>query len=265
MEMSPTYNYFLVALSYFVAVFGSFVSLQLVKGMRESSHNHRFKWIAAAACALGGGAIWAMHFIGMLAYEASMDIAYAPGLTFMSLALAVIVVGAGLSFLSMHRQSFLHLLGAGIITGLGVASMHYTGMEAMVMAADMSYDTTLVSVSIGIAIVAATAALWLAFNLDGTLQMVAASFIMGLAVCGMHYTGMAAMTMTPSNSHVHVASSVAPLTLGLLIFCFSMLLLVTCLIVTLVQLNRRMYAELEAELDDDLADEAPAAKEMTPA
>lgn len=251
MEMAPSYNYFLVALSYFIAVFGSFVGLQLVKGMRASDNNARFKWIATAALALGGGAIWAMHFIGMLAYEALMDVVYAPGLTFMSLALAVIVVGAGLSFLSMHRQSFLHLLLAGTITGLGVATMHYTGMEAMVMAADMSYDSTLVAASIAIAIVAATAALWLAFNLDGTRQMIGASFIMGLAVCGMHYTGMAAMTMTPNGSHVHVESSVAPMTLGLLIFCFSMLLLVTCLIVTLVQLNHRMYAELEAEDDAD--------------
>lgn len=254
MEMAPSYNYFLVALSYSISVFGSYVGLQLVRGMRASDDQSRLKWVITAALALGGGAIWAMHFIGMLAYETSMEVVYTPSLTFMSLALAVIVVGAGLFFLSMHRTSIVHLLIAGTLTGLGVATMHYTGMEAMVMAADMSYDSTLVGISIVIAVVAATAALWLAFNLQGNAQMIGASFIMGLAVCGMHYTGMAAMTMTHNNSQIAIESTIAPMTLGLLIFCFSMLLLVLCLIVTLTQLNRRMYAELEAEDDEDSED-----------
>ncbi len=262
MELAPSYNIFLVALSYVISVFGSFVGLQLVRGMRTSDESHRFKWVAAAALALGGGAIWAMHFIGMLAYETPMDVGYDSGLTFMSLALAVVVVGAGLFFLSMHTQSIVHLLIAGVLTGLGVASMHYAGMEAMVMPADMHYDSTLVGASVGIAIVAATAALWLAFNLEGNKQMIGASFIMGLAVCGMHYTGMAAMTMTGHDHGVVIESTIAPLTLGLLIFCFSMLLLVLCLIVTLVQLNRRMYAELEAE-DDDEQDSAALASLKT--
>lgn len=260
MEMAPSYNIFLVALSYVISVFGSYVGLQLVRGMRASAESSRLKWVIAAALALGGGAIWAMHFIGMLAYETPMEVVYAPGLTFISLALAVLVVGIGLFILSMHRQSIIHLLIAGNLTGLGVASMHYTGMEAMVMGADMSYDSTLVGVSIGIAIVAATAALWLAFNLEGNRQMIGASFIMGLAVCGMHYTGMAAMTMSGHNNEIVVASGIAPMTLGLLIFCFSMLLLVLCLIVTLVQLNRRMYAELEAEDDDEDDTEVGALK-----
>lgn len=248
MEMAASYNIFLVALSYIISVFGSYVGLQLVRGIRTSDSYSRLKWVAIAALVLGGGAIWAMHFIGMLAYETSLEIAYAPGLTFISLAVAVIVVGAGLFFLSLHRQSITHLLVAGTLTGLGVASMHYVGMEAMVMAADMSYDSRLVGASIVIAIVAATAALWLAFNLKGNTQMIGASFVMGLAVCGMHYTGMAAMTMTGHEHEVAVESTIPPMTLGLLIFCFSMLLLVVCLVITLVQLNRQMYAELE---DDD--------------
>ena len=263
MEMTPSYNIFLVALSYVISVFGSFVGLQLVRGMRTSDESSRFKWVATAALALGGGAIWAMHFIGMLAYETPMDVGYDAGITFLSLALAIVVVGAGLFFLSMHTQSLGYLLIAGILTGLGVASMHYAGMEAMVMAADMTYDTTLVGISIVIAMVAATAALWLAFNLEGSKQMVGASFVMGLAVCGMHYTGMAAMTMTGHDHAVLIESTIAPMTLGLLIFCFSMLLLVLCLIVTLVQLNRRMYAELEAEDDDDQSDPAMASLKPT--
>ncbi|MBU2983927.1 hypothetical protein KO528_01070 [Saccharophagus degradans] len=251
--MEASYNWFLVALSFFVAVFGSFTSLQLMRGMRGTEGGAKIAWIISAAFALGGGAIWTMHFIGMIAYETNMPMGYSAGLTALSLMIAVGVVGIGIFLLSKSQNSLLVLLVAGVITGLGVASMHYTGMAAMVMAADMVYDNILFSVSIVIAIVAATAALWLAFNLEGNMQMFAASVVMGVAVCGMHYTGMAAMTMVPNGQAIEIESTVAPLTLGLFIFCFSMLLLVLSLIVTLSQLQKRMYEEFDD--DDDEEDE----------
>lgn len=254
-EMEASYNWFLVALSFFVAVFGSFTSLQLMRGMRGAEGGARIGWIISAAFALGGGAIWTMHFIGMIAYETNMPMGYSAGLTFLSLVIAVFVVGVGIFILSKSQSSLLVLLVAGGITGLGVASMHYTGMAAMVMSADLVYDKILFGASIVIAVVAATAALWLAFNLEGTMQMFAASVVMGVAVCGMHYTGMAGMTMVPNSEAIAVDSTVAPLTLGLFIFCFSMLLLVLSLIVTLSQLQKRMYEEFDDE--DDEEDEMP--------
>ena len=123
----------------------------------------------------------------------------------------------------------------------------------MIVAADISYDTTLFSLSLVIAVVAATAALWLAFNLQGTLLITGASVVMGIAVCGMHYTGMAAMIMTPNGEQVALNSGMEPLTLGLFIFCFSMLLLVLSLIVTLSQLQKRMYEQLEDD-DEEIVD-----------
>jgi NO-binding membrane sensor protein with MHYT domain len=256
MEMEATYNYFLVALSFLVSVFGSYTGLLLMRGARDAKGKSAIAWILAAAFALGGGAIWTMHFIGMIAYEVpSMEMAYDPVLTFASLALAVGVVGLGIFLLSKNQQSILVLLVAGVITGLGVATMHYTGMEAMVMAADMEYDSTIFAISIVIALVAATAALWLAFNTKSGIQMFAASVVMGLAVCGMHYTGMASMTMVHNGQEVDVSSSIAPLTLGLFIFCFTMLVLVLSLIVTLSQLQKRMYEQMEDE-EDDAMDEA---------
>ena len=188
-----------------------------------------------------------MHFIGMIAYETSMAVAYDPLLTFVSLIIAVSFVGIGIVILGRNQDSIALLLIAGVITGLGVASMHYSGMAAMIMPAKMHYDSTLVIVSIVIALVAATTALWLAFNLDGTLQMMIASVVMGIAVCGMHYTGMAAMSMTPIENAPAVSAGIQPLTLGLFIFCFSMLLLILSLIVTMSQLQKRMYEELEEE------------------
>lgn len=258
MEMEATYNYFLVALSFFVSVFGSYTGLQLTRGSRDTSGKIAFGWIIAAAFALGGGAIWTMHFIGMIAYEMPhMEVAYDPGLTFVSLLVAVAVVGLGLYLTSVKQGSILVLLIAGIITGLGVATMHYTGMEAMVMAADMVYDDTLFAVSIAIALVAATAALWLAQNTKSGMQMFGASLVMGIAVCGMHYTGMAAMDMVPNGEVIDISSSIEPLTLGLFIFCFTMLILVLSLIVTLSQLQKRMYEEFEEEDEEELEDSTP--------
>ena len=254
MIVESSHNVILVALSFLVAVFGSFTSLQLMRGIRTDDGKSKIGWILGAACALGGGAIWTMHFIGMIAYESSMEVCYDPLLTFASLAIAIAVVAAGIFMLSKNPKSIPILLIAGVITGLGVASMHYAGMEAMIMAADMSYDTTLFSLSIVIAVVAATAALWLAFNLEGGWQMFGASILMGVAVCGMHYTGMASMTMTMNHEVIAIESSIEPLTLGLFIFCFSMMLLVLSLIVTLSQLQKRMYEELEDDDDDERID-----------
>ena len=257
-ELETSYNWFLVGLSFFVAVFGSYTSLQLMRGIRTVGDKAKTLWIIAASFALGGGAIWTMHFIGMIAYQTPMEIGYAPGLTFFSLLVPVALAGVGITLLSKRPDSFLVLIVAGIITGFGVVSMHYSGMAAMVMPADISYDPTLFTASIVIAIVAATAALWLAFNLEGNVQMLAASVVMGIAVCGMHYTGMAAMKMVPNGATVEVGSSIDPLTLGLFTFCFTMLLLVLSLIVTLSQLQKRMYESLDD--DDDDVEESHLAK-----
>lgn len=250
-HIDPSYNLFLVALSFCVSVFGSYTGLLLVKAAQSSTHN-KTAWILAAAVALGGGAIWTMHFIGMLAYDTGMPVNYDPLITFASLAIAVVVVGLGLFFVAGNQNSIARLLIAGIITGLGVASMHYSGMYAMNMAASMSYDPTLFTLSIVIALVAATAALWLAFNLEGNAKMLGAALVMGIAVCGMHYVGMTAMQMESMDHAAHIEEGIKPLTLGLFIFCFSMLLLVLCLIVGMAQLSRKMYEAMETE---DAADD----------
>lgn len=245
MEMEASYNWFLVLLSFFISVFGSFTGLQLTNGMKSSKSGPSITWIIAAAVSLGGGAIWTMHFIGMLAYQVPMDVGYTPGLTFLSLLIAVVAVGIGIYIAVSGKLSVVRLLGAGLFTGLAVASMHYIGMEAMVMPGTMEYDHVLVGISLVIAIVAATVALWLAVNLKGTALMLGSAVIMAIAVCGMHYTGMAAMTMVHDHDaeQMIIENSMSPMTMGLFIFCASMLLLVICLIMSLNQLSNRMEEE----------------------
>ena len=246
MEMEASYNWFLVILSFLVSVFGSFTGLQITNGMKSSKTGPSLLWIVAAAVSLGGGAIWTMHFIGMLAYQVPMDVGYTPGLTFASLLIAIISVGIGIYIAVSGKLSIVRLLGAGVFTGLAVASMHYIGMKAMVMpGSTMEYNSTLVAASLVIAVVAATVALWLAVNLKGSLLMLGSAVIMAVAVCGMHYTGMAAMTMKHDHDaeQIIIENSMTPMTMGLFIFCASMLLLVICLIMSLNQLSNRMEEE----------------------
>ena len=77
--------------------------------------------------------------------------------------------------------------------GLGVASMHYLGMGAVRVQASLSYNPGLVAASVIIAVIAGTAALWMALRLDSVWSTFIASLIAGVAVNGMHYTGMAAV------------------------------------------------------------------------
>jgi NO-binding membrane sensor protein with MHYT domain len=199
--MSPataTYDLPLVALSYVISVFGAYTALQLAVAIPTATGKALWGWLFGAAAAMGGGAIWSMHFIAMLAYKMPMQVSYGTGLTLASLAVAIVVTGIGLYVVGRGEGGALRLAGGGLFTGLGVGSMHYTGMAAMVMPATLSYRPLLFVLSLVIAVVASIAALWLAFNLRGNWQMFGSAFVMGAAVCGMHYTGMAAAIITPS-------------------------------------------------------------------
>jgi NO-binding membrane sensor protein with MHYT domain len=134
-----------------------------------------------------------MHFTGMVAYRLPVPITYDVGLTLVSLVAAILISGVALYFAG-GRGGFRvgGWVFGSILTGLGVCVMHYMGMYAQVMRATLAWNYTTVGISVVIAVAAAGAALWLAFNLRSFVLRVMAAFVMGLAVCAMHYTGMAA-------------------------------------------------------------------------
>jgi NO-binding membrane sensor protein with MHYT domain len=195
--MKGSFNLVLVALSYAVSVFGSYVGLALVSKITNLRNTLDRVCLVGAAIALGGGAIWSMHFIGMLAYQSPMPVAYDPNLTIISMVVAILFTGIGAYLVIRQKQlRLVTLVGAGVVMGLGVAAMHYTGMSAVQMAGTMHNDPTIVALSVVIAIVASTAALWIAFHVRTTALKIVSAFVMGAAVCGMHYTAMFGMTMT---------------------------------------------------------------------
>ena len=202
------YNPALVGLSIVIAVFASYAALDLGARVRKPDVGPRWAWGAGAAVAMGGG-IWAMHFVGMIAFEMGMPAAYDLGLTLLSLLIAVGVTAAALAWVAVRGTGMQALLVAGPLMGVGVAAMHYTGMAAMRVPGNLAFDPAIVAVSVAIAVTAATAALWLTFRRNRPWQKLAAACVMGLAVAGMHYTGMAAATFTAEEAGAHAAHTTA--------------------------------------------------------
>jgi diguanylate cyclase (GGDEF)-like protein/PAS domain S-box-containing protein len=195
-HLQSSHNPGLVILSVLISVFASYTALDLTGRARASKGGKRAIWLAASAVAMGGG-IWSMHFVAMLAFHLGMPISYDVWLTFLSFVVAVAVTGVGLSTVIHGSGRLTSLLLGGIFMGIGVASMHYTGMAAMRMQASIAYEPFLFVLSVLIAIVASVVALWLAFHLRAFWQKAAAAGVLGAAVCGMHYTAMAAAIYTP--------------------------------------------------------------------
>jgi len=195
--MTSTYNLWLVGLSVFVAMSVSYTALRLASRVASSERRQARLWLAAGAVAMGVG-IWTMHFIGMLAFSLPVPLAYHVPTTLGSLAISIVTSGFALAITSGAKLTLRRLSGAAVLMGSGISAMHYMGMAAIAIVPGISYDVLTVALSVGIAVAASFAALWLFFRLRNgdsgrqTLTRVAAAVVMGLAISGMHYTGMAA-------------------------------------------------------------------------
>ena len=185
----------LVSLSVIVAIFASYTALHLATRLRHSQGRVRVVWVGAASIALGGG-IWAMHFVAMLAFSLSgITITYDPFVTLISLVLPIAVTGFGFVVVA-RRSDGLALAVSGVVMGLGIVAMHYTGMAAVRFNGTLHHEHSWVLISVLIAVGAATAALWLAFQKTNLPQRLLAAVVMGFAISGMHYSAMAGAVFT---------------------------------------------------------------------
>ncbi|MFL6670976.1 MAG: histidine kinase [Burkholderia ambifaria] len=201
--MHGTYDPLLVLLSLVIATLASYTALDLAAFI-SLLDNPKLKraWLGGGAAAMGTG-IWSMHFVGMLALSLPIPLGYALPDTVASLVIAVLVSYFALNIVTRARLSRRRLLAGGALMGAGIVGMHYTGMAAMRMAPGIRYDPVLFAASIGIAVIASTAALWMAQALrvqqarHATALRIGAALIMGIAITGMHYTAMAAAHFAP--------------------------------------------------------------------
>jgi signal transduction histidine kinase/ActR/RegA family two-component response regulator len=236
----------LVLVSFIAALMSSYAALDMAERLRGATGKARQFWLGMSGLTLGLG-VWSMHFIGMTAYQAPMRQDYALGLTLLSGVVAVVAVTGGL-WLTAGRASILRLLMAGPVVGLGVAVMHYMGMAALDTTGEVVYRPGVFSISILIALTAATAALWLASNVRRAWQRLLAAVVMAFAICGMHYTGMAGTVITYDPGHEAIADLMVSKGLLATIVAVGVSgLLVAGLL--MVFLDRRMEALAHAEAD----------------
>jgi NO-binding membrane sensor protein with MHYT domain len=230
-------------LAYAVSCLGAFLGLRCVTRASYYLGRARARWLAVAATAIGATGIWAMHFIAMLGFAVpGQEITYNVPITIASMLIAIVVVGAGLLIVGFGDGGPRRLLAGGLIVGIGVAAMHYLGMAAMVMPDSMSYSTPLFIASVAIAVIAGTTALWIGTWIRGIAATAGASLIMGVAVSGMHYTGMAAMRLhagqMPGMPGAGGDSFLLPLLLGITLITFVLTLTIS-------------LSPTEAEIRDD--------------
>ncbi len=240
-----TFGWVTPAFAYGLSFLGSFLGLAATARARISSESRvRSRWLVLAAWSIGGTGIWAMHFVAMIGFSVTGSaVRFDVPTTIASWLIAVIVVGVGLFIVGYGTPSVFKVGFAGLLTGLGVAAMHYTGMSAMRVNGSIGYDRTTVLVSIVIAVVAATAALWVTVVVHRLAALLAASAIMAVAVNGMHFTGMTAM-------HVHLNATPSDLA-GLNPLSFLVPVVIFVLLVVIALGYALLAAPSEADLTAD--------------
>jgi PAS domain S-box-containing protein len=202
-----------------------------------------------------GGGIWAMHFVAMLAFIFPLPIRHDLRLTGISLVLPIVASGVG--FALVHRRSGrpLDIALGGLLVGGGIAAMHYTGIAAMRVPADLRYESAYVAGSVLIAIGAATFALWLSLRDRKLPVTIGAAVAMGLAVAGMHYTGMAAARWVPwpttPDTHAGFVAhgpAVEPAGLATGVAVATFLILLLALVASMIDRRISALAERESAL-----------------
>jgi diguanylate cyclase (GGDEF)-like protein len=243
----------LVVISLFVAILASYTALDLAGRIATTKGRAVYLWIAGGALAMGVG-VWSMHFIGMLALRLPFALGFDVGITALSLLIAILSSGFALWLVSQQRLPLWQLAFGALVMGAGISSMHYTGMAAMRMTPGIDYDPALFGASLLIAVVASGAALWIAFNLRRNTPYVrftraGAAVVMGVAIVGMHYTGMAAAQFADDSFCGAALSGLSGKGLDYLVLVTSLSVLIIALLTSL--LDARLEART-AVLADSL-------------
>jgi PAS domain S-box-containing protein len=213
-----SYNYALVSLSVFIAIFASYAALDLAGRVTAAGGWTRAAWLLGGAGAMGTG-IWSMHYIGMLAFILPIPVAYHWPTVLLSLFAAMLASVVALGVVSRQKMSWFRALAGSVLMGAGIASMHYIGMAAMRLPAICQFNSFLVVLSVVFAVLISLAALWITFHLRDKKtgigwEKLAGAAGMGAAIPVMHYTGMAAASFTPSGMPTDLSHAVSISTLG---------------------------------------------------
>ncbi|PJI50536.1 MAG: histidine kinase [Pseudomonas sp.] len=259
--LTGSYDPSLVLISLCVAMLASYTALDLAGRIATTRGWPVLLWVGGGGVAMGIG-VWSMHFIGMLAFSLPIPLGYDLTLTLLSLAIAVLSSGFALALVSQDRLPFWQLVCGALAMGAGISCMHYLGMYAMLMQPGIDYDPMLFGLSLVIAVAASGAALWIAFKLRQNTPYVrlvrgGAALVMGVAIVGMHYTGMAAARF-PEGSFC--GASPSGLDSGWLAL---LIIIVTLTVIGIALLTSVLDARLESRTAQLTSSLAQANQELT--
>jgi serine phosphatase RsbU (regulator of sigma subunit)/NO-binding membrane sensor protein with MHYT domain len=244
--LPATYNWALVVLSVIIASLAAYAALGGAGRISAAKTPvAEWSWLATGAVAMGIG-IWAMHFIGMLAFTLPVAVGYDLLITLTSMVPAILASGLVLHVIGREHIGLSRLVLGGVLMGAGIGLMHYTGMAAMRMDAVMAYDPVIFIVSILVAVALSIVALYAKFLvIDNTQSLVhwaqwGTAVVMGLAVSGMHYTGMAAAYFFPGSGSHKAGETLDPMWLGAWVGLATVIIVGIAILVIVV--DRRLEA-----------------------
>jgi len=243
--LNQHYDLGVVALSMLVATYASYVGLDLARRVRSTDAFASALWTVGGAVVLGSG-IWSMHFVGMLAMHLPFEVGYNPVTTLLSWLAAVIVSVLALRLAARDTLTPATLAGGALAMGGGICAMHYVGMAALELSLPVVWQPWLVLLSIAIACGASATSLLIFFGmrrlhgLRARGAQVLAALVMGLAIGGMHYTGMAAAHF-PADALCLSLDGLAGRSLDTLVVLASVILLSLTLFTSL--LDTRLHAK----------------------
>jgi diguanylate cyclase (GGDEF)-like protein/PAS domain S-box-containing protein len=213
--LTTQHDWRLVVLAGFVSLLSSSCGISLFFRAKATIGRTRLLWVGLDAAAAGCG-IWATHFIAMLAYDPGISTGYDPGLTTVSLMLAIAITGVGLSVALSNASRWSGLMGGAVIGG-GIATMHFTGMMALEVPGHISWSVELVLASLFLGVLFGGLAFLVATGRDGRRNYWFATLALTLAIVSHHFTAMGAVTVTPDPRIVTNALSLSPTSLSLIV------------------------------------------------
>jgi diguanylate cyclase (GGDEF)-like protein/PAS domain S-box-containing protein len=242
------YDALWVAVSVLIAIFASLTTLYVAEQIGQTpGRGVRMAWLGIGALTMGGG-IWAMHFIGILAFNLPCAVSYDPAITLASAVPGILASAVAIWVISRPTLLLVHYLGGSMLFGVGIGAMHYSGMAAMRLDGLVRYDPKLFALSILVAVVLAYMALWtrsgLQQRLSGRLALALSAVVMGCAVAGMHYTAMAAAYFISDGYPRDPGASLSPEVLAILVSIFSLMLIGLTLAATFVGRGIKMAGQL---------------------
>ena len=217
-KIQGTYNYWLVTLSFFVAIVTSYASIGLASRVTANTGSARNRWLLGGAVALGSG-IWCMHYIGMLAFQMPIPVFYHVPTVGISLLAAILASFIALYVVSRERMTLLHSVLGSVAMGTGIAAMHYIGMDAMRLNAMHDYNREIWTLSVVLAVLISYIGLTLLYDMRDEdrrfSHKLGGALFLGLAIPAMHYTGMTAVTFQKMGGELDRRNSIDISTLAI--------------------------------------------------